>query len=135
MTSILKKRGKQEKEFTKKIITKYLTKNIIKYTIEKKEFKKMKDVKNYILKNICIFCPNNINNNCMKIQTNNKNGVLTYKCLNFQRKEKPKRIYDKFIKFEYLNEFNKFIAVIIKETPQHIIDELKYKYDGIEIMK
>ena len=70
-----------------------------------------------------------------KYKKNNKNGVLTYKCLNFQRKEKPKRIYDKFIKFEYLNEFNKFIGVVIKETPQYIIDELKSKYDGIEILK
>ena len=95
----------------------------------------MEDVKEYITKNICIFCPNNTNNNCMEIQKNNKNGVLTYKCLNFQRKEKPKRIYDKFIKFEYLNEFNKFIGVVIKETPQYIIDELKSKYDGIEILK
>lgn len=95
----------------------------------------MEDVKNYIKKNICIFCPNNTNNDCMKIQKQTRNGVSTYKCLNFQKQEKPKRVFEKFIKFEYLNEYNKLVATIIKGTPKNIVDELKLKYDEIEILK
>lgn len=95
----------------------------------------MEDVKNYLKKNICIFCPNNNKEKCMNIQKINQNGVITYKCLNFQKKEKEPRVLNKFIKFEYLNEFNKFVVTVIKETPKNVLDELKIKYDEIEILK
>lgn len=95
----------------------------------------MEDVKNYLMKNICIFCPNNKKENCMKIQTIKKGGMVTYKCENFQKQEKPQRVYQKFIRFEYLNEFGKYTVGLIKETPHNIIDELKKKYDEIEILK
>lgn len=95
----------------------------------------MEDVKNYLRKNICIFCPNNKKEKCMDIQKNSQNGIITYKCLNFQKKETENRILNKFIKFEYLNEYNKLVVIVIKETPDNIIKELKLKYDEIEILK
>lgn len=98
----------------------------------------MEDVKNYLKKNICIFCDNNRKENCMNIQQNKNDGVFTCKCLNFikkQQQSKEERIFSKFIKFEYLNEFNRFTVVIIKETPHNIIDQLKLKYDQIEIQE
>lgn len=93
----------------------------------------MEDVKNYLKKNICIFCPNKNKKNCMKIHKINNDGVITYRCLNFQKKEKENRVLNKFIKFEYLNEYNKFVVIVMKETPQNVLDELKMKYDQIEI--
>lgn len=94
----------------------------------------MEDVKNYLRKNICIFCSNNNEEKCMNIQKAIKNGVIIYKCSNFIKKEKESKIHNKFIKFEYLDEFNKFIVVVIKDTPQNILNDLKQKYDEIKIL-
>ena len=63
-----------------------------------------------------------------------KNGVIIYKCSNFIKKEKESKIHNKFIKFEYLDEFNKLVVVVIKETPKNILDDLKLKYDEIKIL-
>lgn len=97
----------------------------------------MEDVENYLKKNICIFCDNTRKEKCMKIQQINNNGIITCKCLNFNRKQETKqeRMFSKFIKFEYLNEFNKYVVIVIKETPKNIIEELKMKYDQIEILE
>lgn len=95
----------------------------------------MEDVKDYLKKNICIFCDNEKKEKCMNIQCINQNGLFTCKCLNFNRKQEAKqeRMFSKFIKFEYLNEFNKYVVIVIKETPKNVIEELKLKYDEIEI--
>lgn len=97
----------------------------------------MEDVKSYLKKNICIFCDNKQKEKCVKIQKLEKNGLITYKCLNFkkQQQEKEERMFSKFIKFEYLNEFNKYVVTVIKETPHNVIDQLKSKYDEVEILK
>lgn len=95
----------------------------------------MEDVKNYFKKNICIFCDNKNKEYCMNIQEIKKNNIIQHKCLNFIKKQEDRqeKVFSKFIKFEYLNEYNKYVVIVIKNTPKTIIEQLKLKYDEVEI--
>lgn len=78
---------------------------------------------------ICNFCINNKCKNCIVKRI--KKGATTYKFKNYIRGEHKQMEYSEFIRYTYFDDDMKSVAIVTRETPKKIIEELKLKYDFV----
>ena len=92
----------------------------------------MKDVKNDFKKRICIFCYYNsfCDKSCIT-KRKTKDNVKIFKCTEYRRIIMDKRFKD-YIKYVFVNEDNKNVAIVQESTPQHIILEIKKVYEIVK---
>lgn len=91
----------------------------------------MKDVKKDFEKRICIFCCYNAfcNKECIKRKT--KENLTIFKCYEYRRIIMDKR-FKSYIKYVFIDETNKSVAIVNETTPENILLEIKKVYDVIK---
>lgn len=95
----------------------------------------MEDVKKSFKEYVCIFCLEHKCENdfkCMNIKKEVVNNLTSYKCINFRKKVIMKPEFIKFIKYTYYEDTGKYVAIIKRETPSNIIDEMLKKFDYVK---
>jgi len=92
----------------------------------------MKDVQKDLKEKICIFCLRHECMNCMNIHKSKKNGIVTYKCINFKKGKIIMEDYKEYLKYSFYDETNSYIAIIEKNTPKEIIEEMKKHFDEVK---
>lgn len=91
----------------------------------------MKDGKGNFEKRICIFCYYNAfcNKQCIKRKT--KENLTIFKCNEYRRIIMDKR-FKGYIKYVFIDETNKSVAIVNESTPNNILLEIKKIYDVIK---
>lgn len=92
----------------------------------------MKDVKNDFSKRICIFCYYNsfCDKSCIT-KRKTKDNVKIFKCNEYRRLIMDKRFKD-YIKYIFVDETNKNVAIVSEQTPEKILVEIKKVYDIVK---
>jgi len=138
MIYILKRHGKQEKEFIKKITIKLLTVNFNNDKIKENGDKNMKDVERVLEEEYCIFCLNHKCKKdweCLKFKISEKDNMVTYKCLNFVKGPKKEIEFKEYLKYAFYDEVGNYVAIIKRRTPKNIIEQMKNKFDEVKFME